>query len=134
MKTGLHFMLCVEQLLMRFFLFILYLVSGTGKTLSLLCATLGWLSKQKEIKRAWTSQLLDDSDHDDDNVEKKGEEGVGADKENAIQNNKNGAHFDLSGLEAEMADDTIPMEKIPKVIYASRTHSQLTQGKLGFVK
>lgn len=106
-------------------------ISGTGKTLSLLCATLGWISKQKEIKQAWTSKLLEDSDHDDVDMQGGGGgEEAGANKENDVQNNTNETNDNLSWQPINMADEIIPMEKIPQVIYASRTHSQLTQGKL----
>lgn len=110
-------------------------ISGTGKTLCLLCATLGWISKQKEIKKKWISNLLEDSDHDDDGMEKEEEEEVaGADKENNIDmsSDTNKMHEDLNGLPINMTDETVPMEKIPQVIYALRTHSQMSQGKSSF--
>lgn len=87
-------------------------ISGTGKTLSLLCATLGWISKQTEIKNEWTPMLVDGKNDDNQN-ENKIDVFSDADMHMII----------------DMPDVEIPMEKVPQVIYASRTHSQISQGK-----
>lgn len=127
-------MLCqlnfVEMALCEVFYQLAMEISGTGKTLSLLCATLAWISKQKEIRRKWTSNLLDESDHDDDEMEE-GEKAAASDKENKNDepSDSNKMHEDSSELPTNnKTDEDIPMDEI-KVYYALRTHSQITQGK-----
>ena len=76
--------------------------TGTGKTLCLLCSTLGWLATRKAQVR---SGLLMNNLAGND---------VGADLKNQLSN-ATGLAWGDSGA------------GVPKIIYASRTHSQLSQ-------
>lgn len=84
------------------------------------------------MKEALESRRLEDSDHHDDNRQEEEEEAAGAVNGNDVMSN--GTQGSSNGLRNNLTDETIPMVDIPQVIYASRTHSQLTQGKFWFVK
>lgn len=103
-------------------------ILGTGKTLCLLCATMGWIAKQKEIKRKWISKLTEESDDDDDEMQNGLAATAAANKENGVSNGSNKMHGDSNELSIN-TDEEIPMDNIPQVFYALRTHSQITQGK-----
>lgn len=92
------------------------IISGTGKTLSLLCATLGWISKQTEIRNEWVS-----NDNGDDSA-------IGNEKE-AIEPKTFEVNDTDDEIMVDMPDEATPMSSIPTVHFASRTHSQISQGK-----
>lgn len=104
---------------------LIWVISGTGKTLCLLCATLGWISKEKEEKTKFISDLLDDTDDQGMEKEEETQKGNG----NNILSDTNGMLEGTSGLPMDMAEEEIPMHVIPQVIFASRTHSQISQGR-----
>lgn len=85
---------------------------------------MGWITKQKEIKQ---------NDNDDNGDGIRGEEAAAAATREGNQNNvlrkANKLHENSSGLPIDMTDETVVKDEIPQVIYALRTHSQITQGK-----
>ncbi|XP_031640817.1 regulator of telomere elongation helicase 1 homolog [Contarinia nasturtii] len=90
--------------------------TGTGKTLCLLCSTLGWISHQKEKLEKWRSYNVENSVQEERN------------KENQKKNVSDAACESEQPIDGtNRSDEGMPLEKIPKVIYASRTHSQISQ-------
>lgn len=75
--------------------------TGTGKTLCLLCSCLGWLATRKaQVQSGMIADM-----------------GMGMDLKNQLSN--------ATGL--GWGDPAIGAAGVPKIIYASRTHSQLSQ-------
>lgn len=94
------FMECVIECLQKGVNGLLESPTGTGKTLCLLCSSLGWLATRKA--QIQSGLLATDT---------------GVDLKNQLSN--------ATGL--GWGDNTSPGAGAPKIIYASRTHSQLSQ-------
>ena len=72
--------------------------TGTGKTLCLLCSTLAWQMEQRS--------KLNDTNDDDDNVTQQQQQQQHSTSTNIVSGQR---------------------RRVPTIIYASRTHSQLSQ-------
>lgn len=98
---------------------------------------MGWIERQKE-KLAKFKTWLPDIESESDEEEEEEEDG---DSENEVDvthstMSTNGTTENVSnGLNklSNGSDNRIPMESIPKVIYASRTHTQIFQGSNLFI-
>lgn len=81
--------------------------TGTGKTLCLLCSTLGWLATKK-AQFQLSAQMANNE--------------MGAEFKNQLSNWQEQQLSKLWGETRPGGDGAVP-----KIIYASRTHSQLSQ-------
>lgn len=86
------------------------------------CTTLGWVAKQIEIKDEWNPAINANIGNTDAEMIIDDEVNIGADA------------YNDDGMIIDLPDEEIPLSVIPKIIFASRTHSQLSQGeKRGFL-
>lgn len=93
---------------------------GTGKTLSLLCSTLGWvLEKKRQVQASMDEQMSKVAAFNK-------EYGVNT---GSLPQRKQMADNFIEQLNAAGNSQTKAMLGVPRVIYASRTHSQISQGK-----
>jgi regulator of telomere elongation helicase 1 len=86
--------------------------TGTGKTLCLLCACLGYQQHQRQVQRNAKSELTVNSDT--------------ATKEVATTSKKN-VESSQATVSSPTKKDSPSLPGPPTIIYASRTHSQLSQ-------
>lgn len=94
------------------------LIVGTGKTLSLLCATLAWIETQKQKQQEREEELMFVRGTEDE------KSATGPASIRALLRNINESS---SNINEKTSNESI---EIPQVIYASRTHSQILQGNL----
>lgn len=94
-------------------------MTGTGKTLSLLCSTLGWvLEKKRQVQTTMDAQL---NKMEAFNME----HGIGT---SALPQRRQMFDQLVESLNSTGNVQSNAMLGVPKVIYASRTHSQISQG------
>lgn len=88
---------------------------------------MGWISKRKENEDKYNTALLSDVENDEDEegnlVENNGCGAISSSTNGALVGTTNGQNHILNG-----SDNGEPFESIPVVIYASRTHTQISQG------
>lgn len=101
-------------------LILVIVILGTGKTYCLLCPTLAYVSQLKDKQSDWISSLVSGVDFDNEDLN---DDTNGNNIQDQLETTSQ-LHDNVS----ELCNVSMPITSIPKIIYASRTHTQVSQG------